>query len=200
MVKRKEHTTTEPSIRGRATTPRKPNGQLVKGIPKPVTSGRAKGTRNRRTVLLKDAIIRAAELVGEDGKGKGELVGYLKMLAVKEKVVFARLLEKVLPLHLHVSEEGRKILLTPEEAMQRLKERGLPIPESLVALTKTAQVAQVAHAINDQREDGVSDNMDNRRERDELDDLDTAETYHLRRDGTTILEGDEDWPGSGDEE
>ncbi len=75
MTKRKEKPDAEPTIRGRATTPRKPNGQLVKGIGKPVGAGRAKGKRNRTTILLNDAIIRAAELVGEDGKGKGELVG-----------------------------------------------------------------------------------------------------------------------------
>jgi hypothetical protein len=67
-------------------------------------------------------------------------------------------------------EEGRK-LLTPEEAMQRLKDRGLPIPPSLADLTKAAQIALVAHGLNDAREDGESDDLDNRH-RDDLDDPD----------------------------
>jgi hypothetical protein len=49
-------------------------------------------------VLLKDAIARAAEAVGEDGCGKNGLIGYLKWLAVREPQVFAGLLGKLLPL------------------------------------------------------------------------------------------------------
>lgn len=38
-------------------------------------------------------MLQAASLVGQDGKGKDGLVGYLMSLAVKERAVYARLLK-----------------------------------------------------------------------------------------------------------
>jgi hypothetical protein len=48
--------------------------------------------------LLKEAILKAAEATGEDGKGKGKLTGYCKYLAISEPKAFAQLLGKVLPM------------------------------------------------------------------------------------------------------
>jgi len=45
---------------------------------------------------LEDAIIRAAELTGSDGKGKDGLVGYFLFLARRHRAAFIRLLAKVL--------------------------------------------------------------------------------------------------------
>jgi hypothetical protein len=67
--------------------------------------GRAKGTPNKTTTLLKEAILKAAELAGEDGKGKGQTIGYLKKLAMEHPPAFAGLLGKVLPLQLAGSDE-----------------------------------------------------------------------------------------------
>lgn len=60
--------------------------------------GRKKGTPNKTTKLVKEAIIEAAEALGEDGKGKNGTTGYLKTLAVKEPKAFATLLGRVLPM------------------------------------------------------------------------------------------------------
>ena len=109
---------------------RRANGQMQKGV-RPGT-GRQKGTRNRTTTLLKDAILQAATLVGQDGKGKDGLVGYLKMLAVKERAVYSRLLEKVLPMQLHLEDKTKNY--TVEEAAERLRERGLPVPPGLLQI------------------------------------------------------------------
>lgn len=59
--------------------------------------GRQKGTPNKVTKSLKEAILAAGEAVGRDGKGNGGMVGYLKGLAVDQPVAFAGLLGKVLP-------------------------------------------------------------------------------------------------------
>lgn len=59
--------------------------------------GRPKNSPNKTTALLKDAIIAAAQAVGEDGKGKGALTGYCKYLAAAEPKAFAALLGRVLP-------------------------------------------------------------------------------------------------------
>lgn len=60
--------------------------------------GRVKGVPNKTTALLKEAIIKAAEAIGEDMQGKGKLVGYCKFLAKTEPKAFAGLLGKVLPM------------------------------------------------------------------------------------------------------
>lgn len=77
--------------------------EKVEGIRKK-TGGRKKGVPNKTTALLKDAIIRAAEAVGEDMQGKGKLTGYCKFLAKNEPKAFAGLLGRVLPMQ--VTGEG----------------------------------------------------------------------------------------------
>jgi len=60
--------------------------------------GRKKGTPNKTTAVLKEAILLAAEQVGENGRGKDGLVGYIKRVARKDTKAMAALLGKVLPL------------------------------------------------------------------------------------------------------
>lgn len=71
-----------------------------KPLPPNAGKGRTKGVPNLMTKMLKEAIIEAAEAVGEDGKGKAGLVGYLKSVAKADKKSFSMLLGKVLPLQL----------------------------------------------------------------------------------------------------
>lgn len=62
-------------------------------------AGRKRGTLNKTTALLKDAILKAAEQAG--GKGRdGGLVGYLKIQAVESPGPFMALLGKVLPMQI----------------------------------------------------------------------------------------------------
>ena len=60
--------------------------------------GRQKGTPNKTTATLKEAILRAAEAVGEDTRGRGGLEGYLRRVAKEDVKAFSALLGKVLPL------------------------------------------------------------------------------------------------------
>ena len=66
--------------------------------------GRPKGVPNKTTTELKQAILNAANDVGEDGEGKAGLVGYLRTLARSEPKAFSGLLGRVLPLQ--VTGEG----------------------------------------------------------------------------------------------
>lgn len=68
--------------------------------------GRVKGTPNKTTALLKDAIIKAAEASGEDKQGKDGLVGYCTFLAKEEPKAFAQLLGKVLPMQITGEGDG----------------------------------------------------------------------------------------------
>jgi len=60
----------------------------------PVSPGRPKGSPNKTTALLKDAILKAAEQAG----GQEGLIGYLKEQATKNPGPFISLLGKVLPM------------------------------------------------------------------------------------------------------
>ena len=87
----------------------RPNGQNVEVVDKqrarkamPISPGRPKGSPNRTTRVLKDAILFAAEQAG----GKDGIDGYLKMLAIDYPVAFMGLLGKVLPLQVTGADGG----------------------------------------------------------------------------------------------
>lgn len=73
-------------------------------------TGRAKGTPNKTTKALKDAILLAAEATGCDGKGKDGLVGYLKHVAASDVKAFSTLLGKVLPMQV-TGEDGGPVVV-----------------------------------------------------------------------------------------
>ena len=64
---------------------------MAKGVK---TGGRKKGTPNKTTALLKDAILAAAELAGD----KHGMVGYLEKQARDNPQSFLPLLGRVLPM------------------------------------------------------------------------------------------------------
>lgn len=96
--------------------------------------GREKGKKNKVTVLLKEAIIMAAEREGSDRHGKEGLVGFLRALSRREPAVFGRLMEKLLPYQL-TGKDGSPMQVvhsTREQLIERMKERGMPLPPSLM--------------------------------------------------------------------
>ncbi|WP_369722918.1 hypothetical protein AB8Z38_02320 [Bradyrhizobium sp. LLZ17] len=80
------------------------NNQLKKFKPGERPVGRAKGTQNKFTRELKEAIITAAEL-SKHSKKKG-LVGYVTYLADDKPGLFASLLSRLIPLQARVNVEG----------------------------------------------------------------------------------------------
>lgn len=79
-----------------------------KNGPKP---GRPKGSPNKTTAMVKEAIILAAETVGHPENGKDGLVGYCRYLATEEPKAFAQLIGKVLPMQV-TGEDGGPINIT----------------------------------------------------------------------------------------
>lgn len=68
-------------------------------------TGRAKGTPNKTTKLLKDAILKAAENAGNKVGGDG-LVSYLEAQAIENPAPFLALLGKVLPMQVNADVSG----------------------------------------------------------------------------------------------
>ena len=64
------------------------------GAGNPKTGGRKKGSVNKTTALLKDAVLQAAEQAGD----KNGMVGYLTTQARENPAAFMTLLGKILPL------------------------------------------------------------------------------------------------------
>ena len=94
------------------------------GLGNPKTGGRSKGTMNKTTSLLKDAILEAAELSGD----KDGMVGYLVRQANENPVAFMGLLGKVLPLQI-VADVTQRVaevtdeIMTPEEWAEQWAQR-----------------------------------------------------------------------------
>jgi hypothetical protein len=116
----------------------KPKGRKLfqKGMPRPQGAGRRPGQTNKTTVLLKEAILMAAEAEGDNQRGRDGLVGYLRTLARREPAVYGRLLEKLLPYQL-TGKDGSPMQMvhtTKDQLVERFKERGLPMPPSLMEM------------------------------------------------------------------
>ncbi len=103
----------------------------VAGKGKPKTGGRQKGSVNKSTALLKDAILLAAERAGD----KEGMVGYLTTLAKEHPAAFTTLLGKMLTIqaamvspeddepiaiNIHFSEPPSRSGLTPQPQTNRI--------------------------------------------------------------------------------
>jgi hypothetical protein len=90
-------------------------------------AGRKAGTPNNSRNELVEAILSAAERVGEDCKGKNGLVGYLTRIAIKEPRMFVKLLLEVLPLQTEPDSAAEPVVYrTLEEFRAELVRRGIP--------------------------------------------------------------------------
>jgi hypothetical protein len=116
--------------------------------------GRPKGVPNKMTMAMKDAIIAAAETLGEKKwsvankaytrNGPGGLYGYMLHLGRHHENLFAPLLGKVLPMHVTSAVVNRNYR-TEEEVRALCAERGIdfdsimdigePMPKKLIDIT-----------------------------------------------------------------
>ena len=97
--------------------------------------GRPKGSQNKTTLALKEAILAAADEAG----GQAGLVGYLKTLAIENSSAFAGLLGKVLPTTLAASDSDggpakftfERVIVWPDgrREIECVTPRALPAPD-----------------------------------------------------------------------
>ena len=86
-------------------------------------AGRPKGSRNKTTTVLKEAVLEAAGEVGENGLGGDGLTGYLRKIAREEPKAFCSVLGRVLPLQVTGKDDG------PIEAVTRITRVIISPPE-----------------------------------------------------------------------
>jgi hypothetical protein len=137
------------------------------------TVGREKGTKNKLGVLIKQAITDALEASGRDGRGKDGAVGYFVWLSRAEPAVFGALVGKVLPMQIDVKDKSDH-RYTPEEAIERLKERGLPVPPSLTSLAGAVGRAVIERENDEDYETELSGEEPEAKDPDEPEDIEDA--------------------------
>ena len=106
--------------------------RFKKGMKK--IAGRTKGTPNKTPAILKEAIMLALHAEGYDGRGKDGVVGALRRAWKTERKAFLKLAEKLLPYQL-TGKDGSPMQMvhsTREQLIERMKERGMPLPPSLM--------------------------------------------------------------------
>jgi hypothetical protein len=64
---------------------------------------------------------------GQPTQGERGTLGFLEWLALNESKTFAGLLARVLPYHVVADEPPERHILTRQEALEQLQERGLPV-------------------------------------------------------------------------
>jgi hypothetical protein len=81
--------------------------------------GRPKGSPNKSTAMLKDAILMAVECAGNELRPNSGLVGYLQHQATENPVAMLNLIGKVLPMQVVASIKTTAVVsdkvLTPDE-------------------------------------------------------------------------------------
>ncbi len=75
--------------------------------------GRPKGSPNKVSGILKDAILLAAENAGNEDGGNG-LISYLQKQAIEHPTAFMTLLGKVLPMQVSAEVENKSPPATPD--------------------------------------------------------------------------------------
>lgn len=106
--------------------------------------GRVKGTPNKQPAILKEAIMLAMEAEGSDGRGKDGVVGALRTAWRTQRKAFLKLTEKLLPYQL-TGKDGSPMQIehtTAEQLKERFKERGLPMPPSLMEMPTHSDTKQ----------------------------------------------------------
>src|SRR4051812_33719121 len=97
-----------------------------KGDPKPQTSGRRAGMRNRRTVEIRGVIQAVAREIG----GAERLVAWIKEDALNERLFWSTMYIRLLPVRVQGTGEHGEIELDvkikQEDLAKRLEARGLP--------------------------------------------------------------------------
>jgi hypothetical protein len=111
-------------------------GKFKKDENRPPNAGRRRGSINKTTGLLKEAILRAAELEGDvslkdlenSPLERGGLVGYLRYIArnYPEKFV-ASLLARVLPMQVSIDARSETVCRTVSEVKEEMARRGIPL-------------------------------------------------------------------------
>jgi hypothetical protein len=120
-------------------------------------AGRPKGSKNKITLGLKEAFLVALETVGEDGKGKKGLTGYLIKVARTRPDLIVRILGKLVLLEVKeaAKAEKKRTYIKEEPAMPPQYETLEDIRAKLVAHIEKIDGMIAARPIKQVKEDAA---------------------------------------------
>jgi hypothetical protein len=118
--------------------------KFEKGAKRPPNAGRKRGSINRTTSILKQAVLLATEQTGDPTRrGRGGLIAYLSFVARKYPAVFVpSLLARVLPVQVLVDTQNEIIYRTIAEVDREIASRGFSIEEVAALLTKARPIKE----------------------------------------------------------
>ena len=125
------------------------------GKPGVENPGRPRNSTNKNTRLLKEAIMIAAEIEGQDGQGKGKLIGFLRRVAQEDIRSFVSLLRSIIPLQVIEERSNDKAPQTTvykslDEVKRELASRGI----SMDIMMKLSQAERLADEDEDEDDNG----------------------------------------------
>jgi hypothetical protein len=129
-----------------------PGRPFKKGEPRPPNAGRKKGTPNKVTIAMRDAVIQAMEIAGRKRKdpatgkyikpGPGGMLGYLTHLALHNEQVFGPMALRVLPMHVNAAVQNSRYK-TEEEIRALCLARGISYDVMLEAAEPAGDMIDV---------------------------------------------------------
>ena len=110
------------------------------------TGGRQRGIPNKTTGLLRDALVLAAEAVGNEKNGGG-LVGYFKWAATEHTASYLQLFGRAMPQRFEMEQTSHTEIFyrSVAEIRQELIERGVPVEVITSALIDENSGEQQQH-------------------------------------------------------
>jgi hypothetical protein len=111
--------------RGSQPARRRVNGKRFSRDNQPRRRGRRKGARNLLTREVKDAIILGLSELGEDLRGKGGLVGFIKRIGRHDLKCSAMLLRALIPMSVSTEQKHEVTYKSLEEARADLERTGI---------------------------------------------------------------------------
>jgi hypothetical protein len=108
------------------STERTAKGRFIKGVPRPAHSGRKKGSKNKRSIRVRDVLERVARGLG----GYRGLLNYIKANPAQQSRFWFELYPKLLPIHTQlegVGPDGELVITSRVELQKELAARGMPV-------------------------------------------------------------------------
>lgn len=117
--------------------------KFEKGGKRPVNAGRKRGSTNKTTGILREAVLLAAEQTGDPDKRGGDgLVGYLRYVAREYPPAFVSLLARVLPLQVRVDTKAELTYRTVDEVDRDLANHGFSIKDIAPLLLEAGSIRE----------------------------------------------------------
>jgi hypothetical protein len=133
-------------------------GKFKTGEKRPPNAGRKRGSINKTTSILKEAVLLAAEDTGDPmNRGRGGLRAYLRFVAREYPQAFVSLLVRVSPQQMQVDSRAEIFYRTKAEIEDEMASLGFPIDGIVPLLTRSRPIKEEGEDTDESAEDQDDD-------------------------------------------